>query len=1047
MAVELIGRDHHAGILRAQVARTLDSHGGLVLVTGEAGIGKTTLVTTVANQARRLGALVLSGACWDSGSAPGYWPWVQVVRGLRRATTAEEWQAGKGLAVMLGEAPPTDAADFQLFDTVTTALVAVSHQHPVIVVLDDLHWADAASVRLLEFAARHAWFERILLIGTYRDVEVEWSEHPLRALMPGLLAKATTVTLTGLDPDDVGTLMTRCTGREPDADLIAEVHRRTGGNPFFVEQTARLLHGGDIITTIPPGVRDTVARRLALLPAPVVRLLTIAAVAGHEFHRDVLAAVVATPGEPVDGPLNHAVAARLLVGLGADRFAFAQDLVRETLYDALTPDEARLGHTAIVRAVEGDARLGEHVLPTELARHAYLAGTGLQAGRAVVHLLAAARDADRRMAREESILHHRRALEVMPADDRPGRVMVALRLGIKLRHLGDRSGARAAFELAVPVARELGDPLLLARVALTLYRNRDLAEERQAGTGLLAEAHAALVRGDEAGSSDPARVMSAERLARELTIHGVARARHDEDDEALAFTLWTLHDVTWGPGTAAERESSMIEMSELGRRTGNEEMEHFALSLRWVALLELGDPRYLVAHHEFLALAERRGLPRYILATLLDRCIIATFQGRFAEAESLLDRACGHEGFDRDWAFIVNHLRWALLLTQGRFAELGELHASLDEHGHPHGRLLEAITAVQRGDGATALRHLAEFADGGVTYPRIYAPLWLRLRAQAAAASADPRLCQQARAALLPYLGQWAVSVYGCDISGPYELWCAVLDAAEKRWDEAIVRFGAARDSAEALRSRPWSLQARAGLAQALIGRGSAGDTDAAAGLLDEVRREATEIGMPHLVERLRQTRAPAQPVEAAETDHVFRFDGQVWELGYAGRTVRMPDAKGLRDLHHLLGRPGQDVAAVRLLRPESGEAVVAALEMGSDAVLDDEAVARYRRRLAQLDGEIDRAIALGDDHRAAEYDGERAALLEELRGAVGLGGRSRRLGDEAERARKAVTGRIRVTLRKLDQNHPELAAHLNATVSTGATCAYRPHREITWRR
>jgi hypothetical protein len=108
--------------------------------------------------------------------------------------------------------------------------------------------------------------------------------------------------------------------------------------------------------------------------------------------------------------------------------------------------------------------------------------------------------------------------------------------------------------------------------------------------------------------------------------------------------------------------------------------------------------------------------------------------------------------------------------------------------------------------------------------------------------------------------------------------------------------------------------------------------------------------------------------------------------------------------------------------------------------------VARYRRRLTQLDAEIDRSTAVGDDRRAAEYDRERAALLAELRAAVGLGGRGRRLGDEAERARKAVTGRIRDTLRRLDRRHPELAAHLNATVSTGATCAYRPEREVTWR-
>jgi hypothetical protein len=138
-------------------------------------------------------------------------------------------------------------------------------------------------------------------------------------------------------------------------------------------------------------------------------------------------------------------------------------------------------------------------------------------------------------------------------------------------------------------------------------------------------------------------------------------------------------------------------------------------------------------------------------------------------------------------------------------------------------------------------------------------------------------------------------------------------------------------------------------------------------------------------------------------------------------------------------------VPVVRLLAPEGGELVVAARRMGGDDILDEEAKARYRRRLALLDEEIDRAVELSDDRRAGEFDRERAALLEELRTAAGLGGRGRRLGDEAERARKTVTARIRDVLRRLATAHPELAAHLRATISTGATCRYQPTEDVTW--
>jgi hypothetical protein len=170
-----------------------------------------------------------------------------------------------------------------------------------------------------------------------------------------------------------------------------------------------------------------------------------------------------------------------------------------------------------------------------------------------------------------------------------------------------------------------------------------------------------------------------------------------------------------------------------------------------------------------------------------------------------------------------------------------------------------------------------------------------------------------------------------------------------------------------------------------------------------------------------------------------------VWNLGYAGRTVHFPDAKGMHDLHALLARPGVAVAAADLLNPAGGDVVRAAKSMGGDPVLDDEAKARYKSRLTQLDDEIDRATLRGDAARAAKLDHERDALLTELRAAAGLAGRTRRLGDEAERARKTVTARIRDTLRKLDDQHPELATHLRQSVSTGATCVYQPGSPVRW--
>jgi hypothetical protein len=325
------------------------------------------------------------------------------------------------------------------------------------------------------------------------------------------------------------------------------------------------------------------------------------------------------------------------------------------------------------------------------------------------------------------------------------------------------------------------------------------------------------------------------------------------------------------------------------------------------------------------------------------------------------------------------------------------------------------------------------------------------VRAEVAAATRDPQRCATARAEIAPLVDGWAVMAAGVTVHGPMAYWSALLDAAEGHWDDAIAGFGAARRAADRLGARPWSIEARAHLAEALVARGAHADAHTAVGLLSSVEQEAADLGMRATVERARLARVRAGdrgtvpgPQRAAGGDTVFRLDGDVWTLAFAGRTIHMPDAKGLRDLHTLIGRPGADVPAVALLDPGRGD-LAASRALGADPVLDDRAKARYRHRLAELDDDIDRALARHSDERAAQLDNERKALIDELRRATGLAGRPRRLGDQGERARKTVTARIRDSLRRLDRRHPELAQHLRATISTGYTCRYQPAGDVTW--
>jgi hypothetical protein len=273
-------------------------------------------------------------------------------------------------------------------------------------------------------------------------------------------------------------------------------------------------------------------------------------------------------------------------------------------------------------------------------------------------------------------------------------------------------------------------------------------------------------------------------------------------------------------------------------------------SLRWVALVELGDPRYYQQLQTFVAMSDRVDVPRYRMASAVDRSIIAAFRGEFGVAEALLaELSTVAEHNHPDFAFMGHHLRWVLRLLRGRFAEIDQQLREFGERDHPHLGLLRSITAVEQGDAGPALRYLAEVSAAGTPYPRYLMPLLLRLQAQAAAATRDPLLGDLARGALVPYRGEWVVCLYGCDISGPVDLWIAMVDAAQEHWDDAVAGFAAARDAADRLQARPWSVIARAGRPEQAVHRaGRHAQVDAVEGAggaerPDQTRRLDRQVG------------------------------------------------------------------------------------------------------------------------------------------------------------------------------------------------------------
>ncbi|WP_158299681.1 ATP-binding protein [Glycomyces paridis] len=984
---QLIGRDHPASTLRSAVERTVASHGGLVLVVGEAGIGKTALVTDAA-AGRRDDLLVAFATSWESEAVPDNWLWLQVLRSLRARLGEEAWRSlrpAPAIEVFLGEGDGTRPVDFELHDAVTQLLIGASRLRPLLIVLDDLHFSDTASIELLKFACQHTFFERILFVGTYRDSEID-PGHRLRGRMLQLVSKAAMVGLDGLTEDGVAALVAATAGAAPDPGTVAEITRRTGGNPFFVEQSALLWASGQPVDATSAGMRDALRRRIDQLPEPILRMLTLASVGGREFHAGVMAQASGLDLFRIESALDLAAQTRL-IRRERDRYVFVHDLVRETLYQSMDPAEAAHHHGCIVRALEADESLKKHMLVTEIAHHAWLAGDDVDAETAVALIARAGAKANSCMSIAGSEKYYRRAVERCGPGMVRQRVLLRLRLADAVHWLKREDESAALYASALQEAEDSGDPMLLARAALDapqadrvpeLVRLKNLAYEGLAGEP------------PEAG-------LEHEALTRQLLYRYMIAARAAGDDDEISFGLWATHASHWGPGTAAKRQEIVEELVEITRRTGDEELRLVSSSLRWVVLLEQGDREFLAQHAEFHALADAADSEHWRGGAHVDQAIIDLVQGRYADAEAHIEDAAELMGRERSHLDLIDHLRWELRMARGE-APAADEEPRRSSYGTHHTDLLAGIGALRRGETDRARRIRDRLASADDVFGS-WASLMLRFEAELAAADGDAELARDVYDRLAPHEGEWLVAMWGTSVSGPISHWLGVLAAVLGERDRAAAHFRAALAQADLLDAAPWSDLARANLAC---------------------------IASP-----------PAPPAPAA--GDVFRRDGTTWTLAYGGTVLHLPHAKGLADLRELLSRPGEEIGAAALLDPEAGEAVAADARLGGDDLLDAQARARYREHLEALDEQIDTAAALGDDARAAALDAERQTLIDHLKAATGLGGRARRLGDNHERARKSVTNRIRNTLKKIEEGHPALAAHLRETVATGSVCVYRP--------
>jgi DNA-binding SARP family transcriptional activator len=466
----MVGRKAELGQLRSALARSPEDDSCTVLVTGEAGSGKSRLVAEFAGEAHASGADVWAGRCYENSPVP-YGPFVQSLR--HRMTTdalpvLPAWSAVE-LSRLLPElsgfdpdssSPAADSEDarYRLFEAVVSVIATSSDRGPILLVLEDLHWADKATLQMLAHLIRAASASPLVVLGTARDTE----PYPdgLTAMI-GELAhdrRLVRIPLEGLSEAEVGQLASAWLTNERPAGLDAELHARTGGNPLFVEELLRdaedagRLGDAGLAVGVPAEVREVIGQRVDRLGKPCADALAFAAVLGHEFDLSELVDATDLERDDLVESLDAALAARLLREIPGNtgRCRFSHDLVRETVYGNLSSARRSLLHLRVADAIERLHGDDPERLP-ELARHLADAGPAGDPERAVRYLLLAAGQARQGLATTEAIDLYNQALELIPEDDQSRRREVKLRQAIAYEaftHISEVRQARRASGMA-----------------------------------------------------------------------------------------------------------------------------------------------------------------------------------------------------------------------------------------------------------------------------------------------------------------------------------------------------------------------------------------------------------------------------------------------------------------------------------------------------------------------------------------------------------------------------------------------------------------------
>ncbi len=850
----IIGRRRELDSLRTWLTSTLTGSGRLVLCAGEPGIGKTRLAQELAGLALAGGTAVAWGRYVEAEGAPAYWAWRQVLKSL----------AIDPDTVLTGDLEsPQDR--FRVFEDVTEALRQVAATNGLVVIVDDIHWADEASLLLLRHIANQVSDTRLLLVTTFRDLE---PSSALDRVLPDLLRAPAVerLDLRGFDLAEVSQQLSATTQQPSDQDARS-VLDVTGGNPLFVREVARAMTDGTWRPNQPPRtVLDVVTARLGRTSADCRRLVQAAAIVGRDFPLALVAATLKQPVAQCLPLIDEAIAYGLLDRIGeAGEFRFVHALTRDAVVESLTMADRAALHRAAAEALETQfgADLAEHL--ADIARHwAELAPYG-EAATARGWTLRAAADAVQRLAYEEGVRLYRAALTLDPSSlsDEEDRCHTHIGLGRAAYLAGDLSACAAAAEAAAIAARATGKPELLAEAALVLEAAPD-PRSNAIAKQLCDDALAAL---GESGDTALRARLYAQRshlafydgdqdTTETLSVTALDLAHAADDDRAHVEALHARKEACPGPTGRDERIRLASEMLSLAQRTDSSRTAMWGELWRIETLLERGLFAAAAEHLPDLQLAvERLGGP--VSAWHFDRvtACIAQAQGRYAEAAAI-----GRRGFERMRVVEPAPATGAYFALQVSLAK----HVGVTEEStawalnpfEPPPR----FRTMARLSRAYLLLNAGRADEADASYQQAgpvetwSLPAFFRLPGHVYGALAAARLGRLDDVAVLldrlePFRGEHAVGD-GVAYMGPVELTLAHGASALGRLDQAVEDFAAAAEQADRAGAAGFVAEARFHLANALVARAEHGDHDRAVPLAHDADNLVKSLGMTAYLDR-----------------------------------------------------------------------------------------------------------------------------------------------------------------------------------------------------